>query len=167
MDSSEEKEAPKELSEAEKAAAEQARQEALQQQAIEESPLLAALIATRGEGTGATDDPYGQGDSVGQNLDQALQSVTGVQASTAEKAAARGSKGGGGRGDADIGDLAQAKGGTGELSSGPKTEIKADVKTGNADLDFVEGIFFGHDLVVVDLNGRLGSDSSPDAGHAY
>ncbi len=154
-DSSEEKEAPKELSEAEKAAAEQARQEALQQQAIEESPLLAALIATRGEGTGATDDPYGQGDSVGQNLDQALQSVTGVQASTAEKAAARGSKGGGGRGDADIGDLAQAKGGTGELSSGPKTEIKADVKTGNADLDFVEGDASAVTKVVRKYTGQI------------
>ncbi len=134
-----EEEAAPELSEAEKAAAEEARQEALRQQAVEESPLLAALIATRGEGGGATDDPYGQGDSVGQNLDEALKSVTGVQASTTEKAAARGSKGGEGRGDADIGDLAQAKGGSGDLTTGPKTEVKGTVKTGSADLDFVEG----------------------------
>ncbi len=133
----EEEQAP--LTEAEQAAAEEARQAALEAQAIEESPLLAALIATRGEGGGSTDDPYGQGDAVGQNLDQALSTVTGVQASTAEKAAAREGKGGGGRGDADIGDLAQAKGGSGELATGPKTEVKGSVKTGSADLDFVEG----------------------------
>lgn len=127
-----------EKTEAQKAAEEQARQDALRAEA-ESSPLLAALIATRGEGGGATDDPYGQGDTVGQNLDEALKSVSGVQASSTEKAAARGSKGGDGRGDADIGDLASSKGGTGELAAGPKIEVTGNVTTGTADLDFVEG----------------------------
>jgi hypothetical protein len=133
---SEDKTPRKQLTAEEKAAAEIVRKQRLEAEVLQKS-LLLKMIGTRGEGRSGdkAQDLFTETDGVGQNLDAALKVVSGAEVGTASSLAIKQGLGEGtGRGDASIGDLAKADGGTSKLGSGPGTKVRTKVVTEGADI---------------------------------
>jgi hypothetical protein len=134
-----EKAEKKELSEAEKAAAEAQRRKELESQ-VESNPLLAAIIGTRGESGSdqKVQDLFGESDFAGQDLDSALQGVTGADVATSAKLEAKTGQGGT-RKDASIGDLKGASTGDVGVGSGPATKVSGSLSLGDGDTMLEQG----------------------------
>ena len=131
----------KALTPEEKAAQEAARQKANEERVLNESKLLMAIIGTRGEsGSGdQVEDLFGNGDSIGQDLDSALATVNGAEVATTDGLATRAGSGTGQRGDADIGDLKGAKTGDVGVGGGVATNVSGDIALGKGDTMLEEG----------------------------
>jgi hypothetical protein len=122
---------------AEEKAAEEIRRKQQMEQEVMEKSLLLKMIGTRGESTSGqyTDDLFGEGDGVGNDLDAALAEVGGVEQGTYEALGEkRGTGSGTGRDDASIGDLAKAKGGSANVGSGPATKVSGRISSGTVDV---------------------------------
>lgn len=107
---------------------------------LNESKLLMAIIGTRGESQSGdqVEDLFGESDFAGQNLDQALQNVSGAQVATSDNLGSK-SGSGGDRRDADIGDLKGASTGAVGVGSGPATKVTGDIALGTGDTMLEEG----------------------------
>jgi len=114
---------------------EAAREEAAREQVLQESSLLAALIGTTGEANNGNkvNDLFAEDDWGGQNLDSALQGVSGTQVATTANVGV-GQAQGGDAGSADIGDLARASTGNAAVGTGPATQVTGTVSGGAADI---------------------------------
>jgi hypothetical protein len=131
--------AKRELTQAEKDAAEAARQEKLKQQVLQQSKLLAGILGTRGDSNGdPVEDVFAENDMVGSSLDEALKNVSGADMASADKLGVKQGVGGG-RGDANIGDLARGGGGSASIGTGPSTAVKAKSTVGDIDAGSGEG----------------------------
>lgn len=132
--------APKrELTQAEKDAAEAARQQKLKDEVLKQSKLLAGILGTRGDASGDTvEDVFAENDTVGSSLEDALKNVSGADMATGDTLGVK-QGAGGGRGDANIGDLARGGGGSAAVGSGPKTSVRAKSSVGDIDAGAGEG----------------------------
>lgn len=112
------------------------------QDALVKSKLLAGLIGTRGENNSGQTvaDVFAENDGSIQSLEEALKNVDGAGVASDTNVGMRGQTDGGGRGDAQIGDLKRGGGGDAEVGSvkaaAPK---KAKASVGKPELASGEG----------------------------
>ena len=118
-------------------ALEQAKQQEELRAQLEDNPLLASLklLGTTGDHNSgfAVDDPFADSDFVGQDLDQALQGVSGIEVASAAKLDVRGD-GGGSVDAATIGDLKTGDGGSASVGGDVGVKVEGDVDLGTAEL---------------------------------
>lgn len=135
-----EKNEKKEMTPEEKAAAEAKRRQDMENKVLQESKLLMAIIGTRGESSvdGKVEDLFSESDFAGQNLDEALKNVSGVEMATGSKLEARTGQGGQ-RGEADIGDLKGAQEGSASVGSGPATKVSGSLSVGQEEAMLEQG----------------------------
>jgi len=131
-----EKKPKKELTPEQKAAKKAAEMEKKKENLANKSKLLAGIIGTRGANNSGkqVEDVFADGDAGIQDLQQALQGVGGIDVASEGTMGSRDGTDQGGRGDAGIGDLAQAGGGDWTVGSGPSTKAP----TGRANMGSVD-----------------------------
>jgi outer membrane biosynthesis protein TonB len=118
----------------EKEAAEAAQKAKKREDVMKKSKLLAALIGTRGDtkSDGTVEDLFADSDASIGSIQDALQSVDGIEVATSDNLGVK--KGGSGsREDAKIGDLAKVGGGSAEVGSGPATKVVGKASLGAID----------------------------------
>ncbi len=151
-----EEEAAEEATPEEAEVAEAERQEQLEEEVLAESQLLMALIGTRGETNNGSrvEDLFGEGDNFSQDLDAALANVSGVEVASTANLELKGGTGVGTE-NADIGDLAKAKGGGSNVGEGPATTVEGKVGTGAVSMIDGEGDGDGIQKVVRKYIGQV------------
>jgi hypothetical protein len=97
------------------------------------------ILGTRGDSSGDTvEDVFAENDTVGSSLEDALKNVNGADVASGDNLGVK-QGAGGGRGDANIGDLARGGGGSASVGSGPKTSVRAKSSVGDIDAGSGEG----------------------------